>query len=101
MALIAQPQSSTNQLALSPVSPARPSHSGDKVRFVLLVILPGRLLSATVCRSKSSFRDDNNLHVNVSVLREAMVWQEGIIGKCASGCYISNHYEECMKSMAA
>ena len=48
--LISQPQphSSTNQLALSPGSPARPSSSGDKVRFILGLILPGRLLSATV-----------------------------------------------------
>ena len=45
-ALIAQPQSSTNQLALSPGSPARPSNYGDKVRFVLGVILPDRRLSA-------------------------------------------------------
>ena len=28
-------QSSTNQLAFSPGSPARPSNSGDEVRFVL------------------------------------------------------------------
>ena len=28
-------QSSTNQLALSPGSPARPSNSGDEIRFVL------------------------------------------------------------------
>ena len=49
-ALIAQPQSSTNQLALYPCSPARPSNSGDKARFVLGVSLPDRLLSATVLR---------------------------------------------------
>ena len=49
LALIAQPQSSTNQLALSPGTPPRLSNSGDKVRFVLGVILPDRLLSATVC----------------------------------------------------
>ena len=47
-ALILQPQSSTNQLALPPGSPARPSNSGDEVRFVLGVILPDRLFSATV-----------------------------------------------------
>ena len=39
-ALTAQPQSSTNQLALSPGSPLRPSNSGNKVRFVLGVISP-------------------------------------------------------------
>ena len=39
-------------------SPARPSNSGDKVRFVLGVILPDSLLIATVlCRNKNSFRD--------------------------------------------
>ena len=54
-----------------------------------------------MCRSKSSFRDGNKLHVSISVLGEAMVLQEGINGKGASGCYISNHYVECMKSMAA
>ena len=52
-----------------------------------------------MCRSKSSFRDGNKLHVSISVLGEAMVLQEGINGKGASGCYISNHYVECMKSL--
>ena len=47
-ALIAKPQSSTNQLCLSLGSSARPSSSGDKIRFVLGVILSDRLLSATV-----------------------------------------------------
>ena len=54
-------QSSTNQLALSPGSPARPPNSGDEVRFILHscmgVVLPDRLLSAT-CRS--SFRYDKS-----------------------------------------
>ena len=30
------------------------------------------MLQFCVCRSKSSFRDDNNLHVTISVLGEAL-----------------------------
>ena len=37
-----------------------------------------------MCRSKSSFRDDDNLHVSISVLGEAMVWQVRLNDKCAS-----------------
>ena len=44
-----------------------------------------------MCRSKSSFRDDNNLHVSISVLDEAIVWQarpflDVVNGNGASGC---------------
>ena len=42
-----QPQSLTNELASYPGTPAQPSNCGDKVRFVLGVILPDRPLSAT------------------------------------------------------
>ena len=50
------------------------------------------MLQFCVYRSKRSFRDDNNLHVSISVLDEAIGWQarlEGAVllnGKGASGC---------------
>ena len=43
------------------------------------------MLQRCVCRSKSSFRDDSNLHVSISVLGEAMVWQARLFLGCTNG----------------
>ena len=81
-ALIAQPQSSTNQLAPKALSH---DHQIMVTRLDLFWESEFRLIAfkcymqLCVCRSKSSFRDDNNLHASISVLGEAFVWQQKLI----------------------
>ena len=65
-----QLQCTTNQLASSPGSPARPSNSGEKVRFVLGVILPDRLLSSTVLCVEAKTVSETSLHGSIPVLGE-------------------------------
>ena len=62
-----------------------------------------------IYRSKRSFRDDNNLHVSISVLDEAIVWQARLFFKMylmvrvhlAAECDITIIYKRCIKSMRA
>ena len=77
LSLIAQ--SSTNQLALSPGSPARPSNSGDEVRFVLLASSLAWLCYSVVCVEAKALWDMTSLHVSILVLGEAMVWQARLV----------------------
>ena len=64
------------------------------------VVLPDRLLSAnSVVKAVS---DTTSLHVSVSVLGEAMVWQaRRFKARLHWADKRDNHYQRCMKSMAA